>query len=201
MIADEDTIHVYDTGDAHWHAEIRGASTNTGRITNVEFGHTADEVLVFSDFGVKATIWSLNTSRGVEVRDPKFPSCGHSFRPESGHLAILTRPISRDVVMILAPFTRELVHSFTLATVDAQGLKWSPDGRWLATWDASSAGFAIYVYTADGCLFTRYTGGQNADCVGLGVRSMEWDPSGKYLIAGSHGNEITLLDAKTVSTS
>ena len=198
LLADEDIILIYNTGDSQWHAEISGASSNTGRIANAEFGYTADEVLVFSDFGIKATIWSLNTSRGVEVRDPKYPSSGHSFRPQSGHLAILTRPMTRDVVMILSPSTRELVHSITLATVDAQGLRWSPDGRWLATWDAPSAGFAVYVYTADGCLFTKYMGGQDADCIGLGVRRIEWETSGKYLIVGSLENEITLLDTKTV---
>ena len=198
LLVDEDTVLIYDTGDSHWHAEISGASSNTGRIANAEFGYTADEVLIFSDFSIKATIWSLNTSRGVEVRDPKFPSSGHSFRPQSGHLAILTRPMTRDVVLVIAPFTRELIHSFTLATVDAQGLQWSPDGRWLATWDASSAGFAVYVYTADGYLFKRYNGGQDADHIGLGVRRIEWEPSGKYLIVGSYENEITLLDTKTV---
>ena len=198
LIASDNTVHVYDAEDLHWHAEISGASSNTGSIANVETGRTPDEILVFSDFGVKVIIWSLVTSRGVEVKDPKFYDRGHCFRPQTGHLAILTRPTTRDVVMILAPRTHELVNSFTLATTDAQGLKWSPDGMWLATWEAASFGFALYIYSIDGHLFKTYLGGQDIETPGLGIRTLEWDPSGKYIALGSCGTQIILLDFKTV---
>ena len=178
---------------------MTGGSGGTGNITNVEFGFTKDEIIVFSDFGLKATIWSLLTKRGVEVRDPKNPCRGHSFRPSSGHLAVLVRETMRDVVMVLSPVIQRLENIFSLATVDAQGLEWSPDGNWLVTWEAASAGFHVLVYTADGNLFKNYFGGQRPDTPGLGVRTVEWDHSGKHLAVKDYENQIHLLATRSVS--
>ena len=199
LLADDDTVHIFDLSDSKWHATVTGGSGSTGKIANVEFGFTKDEVLVFSDFGVKVTIWSLLTNRGVEVRDPKNPARGHSFRPVSGHLAILVRESMRDVVMVLSPVTRRLESTFPLATIDAQGLQWSPDGNWLVTSEAASAGFQVLVYTADGYLFQNYVGGQGPDTPGLGVRTVEWDSSGKFLAVQNYDNQIHLLATPSVS--
>ena len=165
----------------------------------MEFGFTKDEVIVFSDFGLKVTIWSLLTNRGVEVRDPKNSSCGHSFRPSSGHLAILVRETMRDVVMVLSPVTRRVENTFSLTTVDAQGLEWSPDGNWLVAWEAASAGCHVLVYTADGYLFKNYFAGQSPDTPGLGVRTVEWSFSGKFLAVTNCDNQVHLLAARSVS--
>lgn len=199
LLANEDTVHIYDVSDPQWHAVLDGASSNTGKIANVEFGHTVNEVIVSSDFSLKTTIWSLLTSRGIEIKDPKVSSCGSSLRPSSGHLAVLTRDTMKDVVMILTPGSRGVDNSFTLTTIDAQGLKWSPDGRWLATWEVASVGFTVLIYTADGNLFKTYHGRQDMDMPRLGVRMVEWEPSGRYLAVGDYDNQIHLLSAQTVS--
>jgi hypothetical protein len=61
--------------------------------------------------------------------------------------------------------------------VDAQGLKWSPDGRWLAVWDSASSGYKVFIYTPDGHLYRTYTGTENG-FNGLGVKIIEWSPKG-----------------------
>lgn len=200
LLADNGTIHLYDALDAEWHVCINGTSNNTGKIANVDFGYTPNEIVVFSDFGMKVTIWSLLSNHGVEIRDPKFSSCGYCFRPRTGHLAILTRETTKDVVMVLAPGTRELENSFTLATVDAQGLKWSSDGRWLVTWEAASAGYNVLVCTSEGHLFRTYSGGQDVDRPGLGVKTVTWEPSERFLVVACYNHRITLLSSSTVST-
>ncbi|MCJ1249124.1 hypothetical protein MMC30_006347 [Trapelia coarctata] len=197
LLADDDTIHLYDASDPEWHVAINGVSNNSGKIAGVDFGYTANEVVVFSDYGLKATIWSLLSSRGVEIRDPKFSSHGYCFRPRTGHLAIITRETTKDIVMVLAPGTRELENSFALATVDAQGLKWSPDGRWLVTWDAASAGYNVLIYTSDGHLFRTYSGGQDPDRPGLGVKTVIWEPSHRFLVVACYNHQITLLSSTT----
>ena len=199
LLADQDTVHVYDLSDSRWHAMISGASSSIGSISNVEFGSTKDEVLVFSDFGVKLTLWSLITSRGVEIRDPKFPFGGHSLRPKSGHLVVLTRIGTRDTVLSLSADSRELLWSWELPTVDAQGLKWSSDEKWITAWDAASYGSALYVYTAQGHLFRTYYGRQDPEALDLGIKCVEWDPLGKHLAIGSCDGTITLLRNGTVS--
>ena len=177
---------------------VSGASSNIGSISNVEFGSTKDEVLVFSDFGVKLTLWSLITSRGVEIRDPKFPSGGHSLRPKSGHLVVLTRVGTRDAVLLLSADSRELLSSWELPIVDAQGIKWSPDGRWIIAWDAASYGSALYVYTTHGHLFRTYYGRQDSEALDLGIKCVEWDPQARWLAIGSCDGIVTILRNGTV---
>ena len=196
LVANDDIIHLYDILDPKWHAVISGASRNTGKIAYIDLRQ--NEVLVYSDFSLAATLWSLHTGRGAEIRDPKGFTYGYGFSPSSEHLAILTRPTTHDLVMILAAKTRELVSSFTVPTVDAQGLKWSPNGQWLAVWETSSAGFMLFIHTPQGQLFRTYAGGQDTDRPGLGIREIEWDRGGKWLAIGAHSDQIKLLSTDKV---
>lgn len=200
LVANDDTIQAFEKDNAHWKAIINGPTGNTGGIAGVGFGVNEDEILVFSDFGVKATVWSLLTSRGIEIRDPKAGSKRNAYRPMTRHWAILTRETARDALLILAPNTYEVLENVELPTVDAQGLKWSPDGRWLTIWDASGAGYRVFIFTADGHLYKTYVGGQTADNVGLGVRNVTWNPNGETLAIGDYDDRITILSNNTVST-
>ena len=199
LLASEDRVLVYDANDAQWKAEISGAASNLDSIASVEFGYTPDEVLIFSDFRVKVIIWSLTTNRGVEIRDPKTLVSGHDYRLQTGHLATLTRATAHDTVMLLNPGSHELFKSFDLATVDAQGLKWSTDGRWLAVWDASSNGYRVLIYTADGHLFKTYLGGQDAHNIGLGVKCLKWSPTCEALAIADYNERVIILGKDTVS--
>jgi hypothetical protein len=49
LLADDETILVFDVKDEKWTAKI---NPGFGGIKNVEFGRNADEVVVFSDFQV-----------------------------------------------------------------------------------------------------------------------------------------------------
>jgi len=198
LLADEDTIRVWDIRDTEWSATINNAGGSIGKPANIEYGRDDDEVLIFYDFGIKVKIWSLSTSRSVEIRDPKLTAKGHGYRPRTGHFALLTRPAAHDIITLHAPRSYKLIDSFTVATVDAQGLKWSPDGRWLAVWDSASSGYKVFIYTPDGHLYRTYTGDRENGFNGLGVKIIEWSPQGKYLAIGGHDNRITLLSTTTV---
>ena len=199
LLATNDTVLVYDANDAQWKAEITGASSNLDNIANVEFGYTPDEILVFSDFQVKVTIWSLITNRGVEIRDPKALVHGYGYRLQTGHLAILSRATAHDTVILLNPGNHELFKSFDLPTIEAQGLMWSPNGRWLAIWDIASSGYKVLIYTADGNLFKAYVGGEDAHNIGLGMKSLAWSPTAESLTIGDYNERVTVLSKKTVS--
>lgn len=201
LLANGDTVLIWEVGDSQWSAVIDGATSNLGEVARVLFGFTANEILVFSSFGIKVTIWSLATSRGFEIKDPKsLPAC-YDYRPRTGHLAILTRDSAHDTLMLLAPRTYELIRSVDLTTVDAQGVKWSPDGQWLVVWDAGSMGYKVSVYTADGHLFKTYSGGQDADNIGMGVKTLKWSPSGSTLNIGGFDQRIVILQKNTFSPS
>lgn len=199
LIADNDVVLVWDIEDPQWHAEINGAASNLGQFDNVQFGYTANEILIFSAFGVKATIWSLLNRRGVEIKDPKNFSPCYDYRQRTGHLAILVRAAAHDALHLLAPGNQELVTNIELATVDAQGVKWSPDGRWIAIWEAASYGYKILIFTADGHLYKTYSGGQDHDNIGLGIMTVNWSPSGNFLTVGDFNQRVVLLSTNTVS--
>jgi WD40 repeat protein len=171
-----------------------------GKIINVEFGRTANEVLCFAEFGSRTTVWNVKSGRSVEIRDPKFSaSRGYGFRPSTGLFALLSRPGPQDVLTLHAPETYFVVKTVTLPSIDAQGIKWSPDGRWIAVWDTASVGFRVYIFTTDGNLYRVYQGDVGDDGLGLGVKSVEWSPKGDYLALGGHDRRVVLLSTRTVS--
>ena len=198
LLANDVTIRVFDVRSTSWSAVVNGPAGNVGKIAHTDFGVDEAEVVVFSDFGAKVTIWSLVTSRGVEIRDPKAGSRCHDYRPKSKHWAMLTRELAHDNLLILAPKTHDVLENVELPTVDAQGLKWSPDGRWLVIWDTLSAGYRVLIYTADGHLFKTYAGGQTVDDVGLGVKSVKWCPQSGDLAIGDCDDRVTILTSSTV---
>ncbi|KAK5153030.1 hypothetical protein LTR04_006286 [Oleoguttula sp. CCFEE 6159] len=167
-----------------------------GKIVNAEFGGTRNEVLLFSEFGARVTVWNVDSGRSVEIRDPKFTKQGRGwdYRPvsscgSSGNsmFALLSRAGAQDVVTLHASATYQVLKTTVLPTVDAQGLKWSPDGKWFAVWEAASAGYSILIYTADGHVYRTYSGeGVEADVQGLGIKSVEWSPRGDFLAVGGY---------------
>ena len=185
-----------------------------GKIVSVEFGSNESEVVVFADFNSRMTLWNVESGRAVEIKSPKFATakCGYGYRPcfgsgsepDSGHtstrlFALLSRVDAQDILLLLAVPSYALVKNVVLPTTDAQGIKWSPDGRWLLIWEAASLGYKIYVYTADGNLYRAYGGrdvgdGENV----LGVKSVEWSPKGDILAIGDYAKRVTLLNTRTV---
>jgi len=188
--------------DAQWTATVDNGSGSLGRIANVEFGNSDSEILVFSGFGGLLTVWSLLTGRTIEIKDAKFTTKGYdqSRSTNSAIFALLTRPAAQDIITLHASNSYAVLKSYILPTSDAQGLKWSPNGRWLAVWDTPANGIKIHIYTADGNLYRTYVGGDHVDeLVGLGVKSIEWSSDGEYLVVAGHEKDIVLLSTRTVS--
>lgn len=187
------------------HAEID--SLEPGAM-NIDFGGDENEVIVFHAWHTKLTVFGLDTGRSQVIKTPKFSHHnGYGYRPKTREVAILLKPDANDLLTIHEYRSYELVNRAVLPTVDAQGLKWSPDGRWIAVWDAASGGTKVLIYTADGQLFRTYTGPPDADPVfDLGVRCIEWSPVGEtgtseYLAVGKVDGSVDILQRKTVRNS
>ncbi|KAL8689132.1 MAG: hypothetical protein Q9218_005129 [Villophora microphyllina] len=195
LLADDARIMIYDVTKTQVYAEITGATTLT-KLAGIEFGYTLDEVMVFSDFGWKLQIWSLMTKRAIEIKDPKSVTSSYSYRPGTGHLALLTRPAAHDMLLIMAPGCYEVLATWELATVDARGVRYSPDGNWLVVWDAASAGCRVLFLTADGHHFKTYSMPQHE--LNLGVSCVQWSPLGDCLAIGDYGGDVTVLPKNTV---
>ncbi|KAL2858074.1 hypothetical protein BJX68DRAFT_227848 [Aspergillus pseudodeflectus] len=176
---------------------------------NIDFGSDENEVVLFHSWNTKLTIFGLDTGRSHVIKTPKFAHHnGFGYRPKTGQLAILLKPDANDTLTIHEPRSYELIGREVLPTVDAQGLKWSPDGQWIAVWDAASAGTKVLIFTADGQLFRAYTGPSGSDeSLDLGVKGIEWSPipphgnQSEVLAVGKVDGTVDLLQSRTFSCS
>lgn len=172
---------------------------------HVDFGTDENEVIVFHSWNTRVTVFCLNSSRMTVIRQPKLAHhYGYGYRPRTRELAILLKPEVSDVLTVHEPGSHKLLNRTTLTTVDAQGLQWSPDGRWIAVWDLPSIGTKVLIFTADGKLFRTYTGPSGVDdSLDTGVKQIEWsspDRGGvsQTLAVGKINGNIDLLNTRTV---
>jgi WD40 repeat protein len=205
LVAITDQIHVFSALDGDFHGFVQIPHPVVAKPASVGFGATDDEVCVFSPVGIKLTIVNLTSSKTVEINNPKFFGSvsalrGCSFRPRTHHLALLTRAAGKDMVSIHAAETHEIQRSWSPDTVDAQGLVWSPDGRWLVMWDSPAHGNRVIFFTADGHVFKDWCGGHpqtaldDMDQYGPGVRTLAFSPNGRYTAVADGSNHICILN-------
>ncbi|OXV09194.1 hypothetical protein Egran_03043 [Elaphomyces granulatus] len=206
LCASDTRASVWQLNSPDWYAEIENIDPD---LTNLDFGSSDNEVIIFHNWNTKVTIFNLDTGRSQIIRSPKFSTVnGYGYRPRTGQFAILLKPETVDLLTIHEFQTYELISKVVLPTVDAHGLKWSPDGKWIAVWEGGSAGTKLLVYTADGQLFRTHTGPQGSDnTFDLGVRNIEWspsigdDPTASLLAVGKFDGTVDILNGKTLSCS
>lgn len=155
LVSTPEQVQIVSASDPSFHATIRNPASAGGKSAVVHFGARDTEVLAWSAFGLKLAVMDLSTVRVVDVSDPKFyhassASRGFSLRPETGHLALLTCSGGKDMVSVHHPATREVQKSWCPDTIDAQGLSWTPDGRWLLLWESPAQGHRLLLFTPDG---------------------------------------------------
>lgn len=209
-MATSDQIRVVSADDGAFEATIRNAVPPTAKPSSIGFAESDTEVWVCSSLGLKLTFFNLTTSKGVEVNNPKFStpataSNGFSLRPATNHLAVMTRTAGKDMVSIHDPAARQLLRSWYPETVDAQGLRWSPDGRWLTVWESDGQGHKVIFYTADGNTFKTWTGPANPSPeylhypLGPGVRLLQFSADARHLAIGDHSRGVCILDVTSVN--
>lgn len=161
---------------------------------------------------MKLSVFNLLTSKSVDITAPKFynpgvAGKGISYRPRTSNLALLTRSAGKDVVSIHARDTLEVTRSWNPDTIDAQGISWSPDGRWLAVWESASQGHGLLVYAADGYLYKTWNGpvpmaGDDVDlALGAGIKMFEWNKTGTHVAIGDYSRRVTILTSPQFTES
>lgn len=150
---------------------------------------------------MQLSIFLLETGEQKIIKCPKFANPNtYSLRPGSGHLATILKIDAADLLTVHELGSYEAITTAALPTVDAQGLKWSPSGAWLAVWDAASAGTKVAIFTADGLLFRTYVMDSEMASSDFGVRCIEWSPDSSWLAVGKHDGTVDLIDGRTVGS-
>ena len=148
----------------------------------------------------------------MDITAPKFYNPGvapkgFSYRPGTSNLALLTRNGGKDIISIHRRDNLEVTRSWLPDTVDAQGITWSPDGRWLAIWESASQGHRMLIYTADGHLYRTWNGPipvseeENDLALGAGVKLFDWNRTGTTIALGDYSRRVTLLNALSFTES
>ena len=183
--------------------KLQNGSGSLGRLVSVDFVGE-DVLLSIWEFG-KAKLWDLNSGKSIDLPDAK---TGCDFKvwqmrlgvEEGGTtiLAMLSRTGADDHLIMHIPVTQKSFPWIKLPTVDAQGLLWSPDGRWLAVQDTATARPSVHLYTPDGCHFRSYPSSKDSE-IGLGVKRMAWSSDSSTLALARYDGRIDLLNTKTFS--
>ncbi len=212
LVADAERVRVVSAVDDSFSATVRNHGAAGTKPAYVGFGASDGEICVVSSFGLKFSVFNLASSKAVEIGSPKIFSSSSaskcfSFRPETRHLALLTRSAGKDMVSIHSYPTRALQRSWAPDTLDAQGLAWSPDGRWLVVWDSPAHGHKVLFYTSDGHVFKTWSGPANPlpedrdYPLGAGVRSIQFSADARHLAIGDFSRSISLLSMASVTES
>lgn len=204
LVSTANHIHVVSAADASFHASIHCPDSAGGKPAAVHFGAQDTELFTASSFGLKFSVLDLSTSSVVDICNPKFHSRGFCVRPDTGHLALLTRASGKDVISLHHPVTRQVQRSWSPDTVDAQELIWTPDGQWLLLWESPAHGHRLLLYTPDGQHFR--TLGPSTLSVGRapqperalepGIKACRLSPDAKLCVVGDHSRAVVVLDTQ-----
>lgn len=212
LVGSSDILLIFSVTGIDILASIRNPNFETTKITSVFFGANDDEILFVHDFGVKLSIFNLSSSGPIDIPNLKLFSPvsilqGCCFRPGTANLTLLTRTNGKDIISIHSRGSLQIVRSWWPKTIDAQGISWSADGRWLAISESACQDYKIFIYTADGHLYKTWQGKIEANrrndssITGIGIKLFEWSPNSSYIAIGDYSQKVTILIAPSFSES
>lgn len=209
LLSAGDEIHVLSVTDDAFQATIRNPTSSVAKSTFVDFGATDREICVCSAHGIKLSLFNLASAKAVEISNPKFYAAstaahGISYRPLTHHLALLTRSAGKDFVSIHTAESREVQRSWSPDVVDAQGLSWTPDGKWLVIWESAAQGHRVLFFTPDGHKYRDWCGtalrpGETHDRWGAGVKLVTFSSDSQYVAIGDYGQSVFVLPTANLS--
>ncbi|KAI8617294.1 WD40-repeat-containing domain protein [Chytriomyces sp. MP71] len=161
-------------------------------IAHVKFAPDGRHLLVFSDFQLRITVWSLVTKDAAYIQFPKFKDKGYCFRKDGRYFALAERKECKDTVSIYDCEDWTLLKHFPVDTSDLEDIAWSPDGRFIAVWECLLE-YKMLIYSPDGRLITSYSAYEP----GLGIKSAAWSPSSQFLAIGSYDDKCRLIHNMT----
>ncbi|KAI8325306.1 YVTN repeat-like/Quino protein amine dehydrogenase [Martensiomyces pterosporus] len=162
------------------------------RVQRAQWSGDSRHVLTFGELDLRLSIWSLAGDERRYIQFPKSsPSCV-SFHPDGSFMALVQRHDYRDYIGIYNTDSWALAKEFPVDTIDAAGIKWSPDGLHLVVWDMA-ANFCAIVVNIAGVAKRTY----QPEDEGLGLRTCAWSPTGQLLALGGYDKKIRVLNDLT----
>lgn len=150
------------------------------------------KVLIFNDFSVRMSIWSLIDKSTVYINSPKYPDKGISFSSNGYFMALAERDKSKDSIGIYFVGDWSLVSHFNTDTYDLADIAWSKDNTSIIVWDCELECKQL-VYSPTGNLLSSY----EAYTGQLGIRNFVLSSNGLSLAVGYNDNILRLFNTKS----
>lgn len=109
---------------------------------------------------------------------------GFSFRSDGKYFCLAERTDSKEYISIFDE-DFSLIKRWPTDTTNLENIAWSPDGRFICVWE-NLVEYRVLVYYPDGRLVATYA----RDDEGLGIKSVQWSPSGQFLALGSFDQKV-----------
>ena len=179
-------VQVWSLEEPDWTCKIDEGSAG---LVHAQWSPDGRHVLTTASFNLRITVWSLINKSISYIRFVKNSKNCLDFTSDGKFLALGECRKCKDYISIFSVDSWQLLKLFEVDTQDMAGLKWSPDGRVICTWD-HCLWYKILIYNMNGNLITTYQAYEWA----LGVKRVSWSPTSQFLAVGSYDQKVRLLN-------
>ncbi|KAF8328154.1 YVTN repeat-like/Quino protein amine dehydrogenase [Cantharellus anzutake] len=180
-------VNVFSLLDEAWTARIQGGVEG---IVKAEWAPEGRNIVCFSDWTLRVTIWSLSTGKATYIQYPKYGGKCFAFVPGSNLFILAERHKSKDSIGIYDTSSGyQLLRHFPVLTQSLSSLCVSTN-EYIAI-SENTLEFKVYIYNFAGILLGTFLPEEEA---GMGVRHMSWHPSGTVLAVSGWSDKIYLLN-------
>lgn len=172
-----------------WYCRIED---NLAGVLNAIWTPDSRQIITFSDFQLKATIYNLSTKTQSIFRNPKYIDKGYGFSHNGKFLALAERREGKDYVGIYFIGDWKLLNFFQTDTFDLADLVWSPDDAVIAVWDTILE-YKLLIYCPATGLLAKFQPYESA----LGLKSLQFSENSQFLALGSFDEKVRLLNTLT----
>eukprot|EP00123_Amoebidium_parasiticum_P022898 comp9755_c0_seq1/m.4716 comp9755_c0_seq1/g.4716 ORF comp9755_c0_seq1/g.4716 comp9755_c0_seq1/m.4716 type:complete len:309 (-) comp9755_c0_seq1:42-968(-) len=183
-------IQVWSVNDPKWQCTIDEGAVG---FTAARWSPDSQHILSTAEFQVRITVWPINGQPPTFIEYPKYPAKGIRFSHDGKYLAVAQRWDSKDYVSVIYCGDWSLVKTFPVDTQHLEDLAWSPanDGL-ICVWDSLLKHKAC-LYDMEGYAVGTYSDSR----LGLGLRTVAWDPQGMFVALGAYDQKVEILNVLT----
>lgn len=179
------TIQVWSLDEPMWTCQIDEGSIG---VISARWAVDSRHILTTSEFYLRITVWSLVNKSVSYIKYPKEIEKNLSFSKDKLYLAVAERRNCRDYLSIFSTELWQLLKHFECATKDLAGIEWCPNEHLICAWD-SLLDYKILLYTIEGQCLGSYEAYKSA----LGIKTVNWSPTGQFVAVGSYDQQVRIL--------
>lgn len=181
-------VLIFSLDQVDWRGRLESGA---GGLVGVSWSGDSRHLITLAEWGVMATVWSLASKSVQYITGPKlWTTSPHVtlYNRDRTYCLVVERRDARDCLNIFSCHDWRQVRHCLLDTEDCAGAVWAPHRNSVAVWDCSLY-YKLQVISLDGRIEFTYTGSDHQ----LGVKNVQWSPSGHLLAVSSHDNQVLLF--------